>query len=66
MLRPLTLELDIADDGRGPTIADGEQGSGLGLLSMQARAAEVGGICRVEAVPDGGTRIAARIPLAEA
>ncbi len=62
------LELEIADDGRGPATeqgAIGERGSGLGMLSMQARAAEVGGSCRVEAAPDGGTRIMVRIPVEE-
>lgn len=68
MLRPPLLELEIADDGRGPSAeqgAIGERGIGLGMLSMQARAVEVGGSCRVEAAPDGGTRILVRIPVEE-
>jgi signal transduction histidine kinase len=60
--RPPTLELDIVDDGRGPS---SEQANGLGLLSMQARAAEVGGSCRIEASLRGGMRIAVRLPVEE-
>lgn len=53
------LELEICDDGQGLT-SDGS--SGLGLLSMQARAAEVGGLCTIEENPDGGTRVSVRLP----
>jgi signal transduction histidine kinase len=58
-LRPPVLELDIADDGHG---LSPEKIDGLGLLSMQARAAEVGGVCRIESSPRGGTRVSARLP----
>jgi signal transduction histidine kinase len=53
------LELEICDDGRGlsPTSA-----GGLGMLSMQGRAAEVGGLCTIEANPGGGTRVIVRLP----
>jgi two-component system NarL family sensor kinase len=61
-LRPPMLELDIVDDGRGPAT---DRPGGLGLLSMQARAAEVGGSCLVEADPRGGMRIAVRLPVEE-
>jgi signal transduction histidine kinase len=53
------LELDIADDGRG---LPPEKANGLGLLSMEARAAEVGGIGRIESTPQGGTRVSVRLP----
>lgn len=56
-----TLELRIQDDGRGLVDA---RGGGMGLLSMQARAAEVGGTFTMDAMPDGGTAITARIPCA--
>jgi signal transduction histidine kinase len=36
---------------------------GLGLLSMRERALELGGSCRVEPAPGGGTRVIARLPL---
>jgi len=53
------LELDIIDDGHGlpPALT-----SGLGLLSMRARAAEVGGVCRVESNPHRGTKVRVRLP----
>jgi signal transduction histidine kinase len=53
------LELVICDDGAGLP-AGGTQG--LGLLSMQARAAEVGGTCRIESPPRQGTSVVVRIP----
>lgn len=58
--RPTVLELDVQDDGRGwpmlPTT------SGMGQLSMQARAAEVGGVCMIGEREGGGTAVAVRIP----
>ena len=56
-----TLELEIADDGRGLP-PEKTKGLGLGLLSMQARAAEVGGTCRVESKPEGGARVSVYLP----
>jgi signal transduction histidine kinase len=53
------LELEVLDNGRGMAL-DGAPG--LGLLSMQARAAEVGGVCTIDANPGGGTRITVRLP----
>lgn len=58
--QPPTLELEIVDDGAG--LAAGAN-AGLGLLSMQARAAEVGGVCKVmQNEAGGGTAVAVRIP----
>jgi len=53
------LELSIRDDGRG--LAEPSAG-GMGLLSMQARAVEVGGTFTIDTVPSGGTAITVRIP----
>ncbi|HEY5731741.1 MAG TPA: ATP-binding protein [Anaerolineales bacterium] len=53
------LELEVLDNGRGMAF-DGP--TGLGLLSMQARAVEVGGVCTINANPGGGTRISVRLP----
>ena len=56
----LSLQLDIADDGVGlPCDAH----AGVGLTSMRERAAELGGTCLVEARPEGGMRVVARLPL---
>lgn len=57
------LEMEIADDGPGLTA---ERANGLGLLSMQARAAEVGGSCRLEAGTVEGTQVIVRLPVREA
>jgi signal transduction histidine kinase len=55
------LTVVVEDDGRGiPT----EHRTGVGLVSMRERAAELGGECRVEPRPGGGTRVVARLPLA--
>lgn len=53
------LELEIVDDGRGiaPTATHG-----VGLLSMRARAAEVGGTCHILQNRGGGTAVRAQIP----
>ena len=56
------LCLEIEDDGRGlPT----ERKRGVGLSSMRERAAELGGSCVVEPLPEGGTRVRASLPCAK-
>ncbi len=57
--QPGLLELAISDDGAG--LAETSPG-GLGLISMQARAVEVGGSCQVRANPGGGTTVAVSLP----
>lgn len=57
-----TLEMEIADDGPGVTA---ERANGLGLLSMQARAAEVGGSCRLASNAVTGTQVIVRLPVCE-
>jgi signal transduction histidine kinase len=57
-----TLELDIRDDGHGLRRAEPANGRGLGLLSMRARAAEVGGDCTIGPGPNGGLWVSARLP----
>ncbi len=54
------LELTITDDGIG-TPAD--RRAGVGLTSMRERAEELGGQCSIANRPEGGTTIAARLPL---
>jgi signal transduction histidine kinase len=36
----------------------------MGTRSMRERAAELGGLVELEAPPEGGTRVRARLPLA--
>jgi len=62
----ITLEADqalclvVSDDGIGlPPNAS----SGVGLISMQERVAELGGRFSIQALPAGGTQIKARLPL---
>jgi signal transduction histidine kinase len=55
------LTVVVEDDGRG---IPSEHRTGVGLVSMRERAAELGGECRVEPRPGGGTRVVARLPLA--
>jgi two-component system NarL family sensor kinase len=52
--------VEIVDDGKG--IGE-DRGTGVGLSSMRERAAELGGWCTVEALPSGGTRVLAYLPL---
>jgi signal transduction histidine kinase len=54
------LTLVVEDDGRG---LPADPRPGVGLASMHERAAEVGGECRIEPRPGGGTRVIARLPL---
>ncbi|MEV4641208.1 histidine kinase [Actinoplanes sp. NPDC049548] len=60
--RDAALHVEIHDNGRG--IAAGS-GAGLGLISMQERAAELGGECVIETEGGRGTLIRARLPLTE-
>lgn len=53
------IDLDITDDGVG--MSDGAT-SGVGLVSMRERAAELGGGCTIETIDPAGTRVHVRIP----
>lgn len=57
------LRLEIEDDGRG---IPEDRSAGVGLASMRERAGELGGSCKVEALPEGGTRVEAVLPLPSA
>jgi signal transduction histidine kinase len=53
------LCLEITDDGCGlPASAR----AGVGLTSMRERAEELGGTCTIDALPQGGTGVIARLP----
>ncbi len=54
------VTLEIVDDGVG---IPAERSAGVGLTSMHERASELGGICIVEPVRKGGTKVLVRLPL---
>ena len=54
------LEVLVEDDGRGMPHAGS---AGVGLVSMRARAEELGGRLDVESGPEGGTRVRAWLPV---
>ncbi|MFC5008638.1 sensor histidine kinase [Dactylosporangium cerinum] len=58
-----SLVVSVVDDGAG--IAAGTP-SGVGLISLRERAAELGGRCEIECPPDGGTTVRATLPLGSA
>ncbi|MGA5500261.1 sensor histidine kinase [Streptomyces umbrinus] len=63
------LTLTVTDDGRGPADLGGsgsarEGGSGHGLIGIRERAAACGGTARTGPGPDGGFRVAVRLPVA--
>jgi signal transduction histidine kinase len=53
------LVVEVADDGRG---VDPDSPMGVGLLSMEERAGELGGSCRVLSRLGGGTLVRAVLP----
>jgi two-component system NarL family sensor kinase len=55
-----SLQVEVCDDGLG---LPQEVQPGVGLNSMRERAAELGGRCVIEALPQGGTRVLAQLPL---
>jgi signal transduction histidine kinase len=56
-----SLVVRVQDDGHG--LPAGPR-SGVGLLSMRERAAELGGTCVIGAAPGGGTVVEAVLPIA--
>jgi signal transduction histidine kinase len=58
--RPGELELEVADDGKGPTITNG---NGHGLVGIRERAKIYGGEMSAGAAPAGGFILSARLPV---
>ncbi len=63
-LRGASLEVEIADNGKG--IADPARGVGHGLKNLTARLRQMGGDCIVAARTGGGTLVTFRLPLSAA
>jgi signal transduction histidine kinase len=61
-VRGEVLVVEVVDDGRGLTEAFR---SGLGLVSMRERAAELNGTCTVQNGTWGGTVVRAHLPLGQ-
>lgn len=58
---PDTLSIEVTDDGVG-LAPDAKRRGGLGLTSMRERADRMGGWVRMEAAPQGGTRVRVVLP----
>ncbi len=56
------LQLEITDDGRGFPM---EARAGVGLTSMQERAAELGGTWQIDRLSGCGPRVCVRLPVSE-
>ncbi|MGH9153784.1 MAG: sensor histidine kinase [Acidimicrobiales bacterium] len=54
------LTVEVADNGRG---IDDTVNAGVGLASMRARAAAVGGSLSLNSRPGGGTAVRAELPI---
>jgi signal transduction histidine kinase len=54
------LVLEVEDDGAG---IPEDRSAGVGMSSMRERAEELGGALSVKTVPEGGTRVVARLPI---
>lgn len=59
------VRAEIEDDGRGFTIDRdyGDDGRGLGLVGMQERARNAGGILEIDSAPGTGTRVRVELPV---
>jgi signal transduction histidine kinase len=64
--RDQDVRVEVTDDGRGTvtSVSDGRAGTGHGLIGMRERVQVFGGDLEVGPCPDGGFRVAARLPLA--
>jgi signal transduction histidine kinase len=60
------VTVEVIDDGRGvvTSVSDGRAGTGHGLIGMRERVAAFNGDLEVGPRPDGGFRVAARLPIA--
>lgn len=57
---PGQIELTVGDDGRG---FNGGAPRGIGLASMEERAAAIGGTTTIVGVPGAGTTVTVRVPI---
>jgi PAS domain S-box-containing protein len=59
------VRAEIEDNGRGfvPGRSDGSDGRGLGLVGMQERARNAGGVLEIDSAPGTGTRVRVELPV---
>ncbi len=55
-LHGVVFEMKIKDNGHG-FVVDDHRNTGNGLANMRKRMTDIGGTCRIESTPDGGTEI---------
>ena len=60
------LLIEVDDNGRGFDASTAEAGASLGLLGMRERAAEFGGLVRIDSEPGRGTRVTLALPVVAA
>jgi signal transduction histidine kinase len=58
-----TLELQVADSGKGFDVDLFRQGGGLGLISIEERLRLLQGSCEISSAPAQGTTLVARVPM---
>lgn len=58
--------VDVSDDGAGfdPAASTPPRRTGLGLFSVRAQIAELGGTLQIASAPGAGTRVRVRVPIA--
>jgi signal transduction histidine kinase len=56
------IVLEVADDGRGFAMPTSQSRGGMGLGSMQERAAHLGGTLTIRSAPGAGTRVRVEVP----
>ena len=61
---PVTIALEVRDDGRGFSAGPASQAGHYGLTGMQERAAAIGGTLEVTSEPGGGTTVRLRAAVA--
>ncbi len=59
------LHVEVLDNGRGIATSEATGAASLGLLGMRERVATWEGTLEIATRPEGGTRLAARLPLAD-
>ena len=59
------LSLFIIDNGKGFDAGKIKAGSGLGLLSIEERARNIGASVTIDSTPEAGTRLSVKVPLGE-